>query len=111
MGKMKIINFSKTIAAYDLKVGRCIELNDIMNLHQYQRSSSFLYLRQRSLSFQSEILFSQKLLFETKYHVKDFGVCVCVCIPILITTFPEWLSGTELLPHTPGAVRPSSLCL
>ena len=34
----------------------------------------------------------------------------CVCIPILVTTFPEWLSGTEPLPHTPGAVRPSSLC-
>ena len=31
-------------------------------------------------------------------------VCVCVCIP---TTFPEWLSGTEPLPHTPApCVRP-----
>ena len=29
-------------------------------------------------------------------------VCVCVCIPILIMTFPEWLSGTEPLPHTPA---------
>ena len=37
--------------------------------------------------------------------------CVCVCIPILVTTFPGWLSGTEPLPHKPGAVRPSSLCL
>ena len=37
--------------------------------------------------------------------------CVCVCIPILVKTFPEWLIGTEPLPHTPGAVRPSSLCL
>ena len=27
--------------------------------------------------------------------------CVCVCIPVLVTTFPEWLSGTEPLPHTP----------
>ena len=36
---------------------------------------------------------------------------LCVCIPILVTTFPEWLGGTEPLPHTPGAVRPSSLCL
>ena len=26
-----------------------------------------------------------------------------VCIPILVTTFPEWLSGTEPLPLTPGA--------
>ena len=38
-------------------------------------------------------------------------IYVCVCVPILVTTFPEWLSGTEPLPHTPGAVRPSSLCL
>ena len=37
--------------------------------------------------------------------------CMYVCIPILVTTFPEWLSGKEPLPHTPGAVRPSLLCL
>ena len=24
-------------------------------------------------------------------------MCVCVCIPILVTTFPEWLSSMELL--------------
>ena len=29
---------------------------------------------------------------------------LCVCVPILVTTFPEWLSGTKPLPHTPGAV-------
>ena len=34
-----------------------------------------------------------------------------VCIPILVTTFLEWLSGTKPFPHTPGAVRPSSLCV
>ena len=32
-----------------------------------------------------------------------------VCIQILVTTFPEWLSGMEPLPQTPGAVRPSVL--
>ena len=36
---------------------------------------------------------------------------MCVCIPILVTTFPEWLSGAEPLPHTPGTVRPSASCL
>ena len=38
---------------------------------------------------------------------------MCVCIPILVMTFPEWLSGMEPLPHTPtpGAVHPSSLLL
>ena len=34
-----------------------------------------------------------------------------LCNPILVTKIPEWLSGTELWPHTPGAVRPSSTCL
>ena len=40
MGKNKNINFyfSKTIAACDLKAGGCIELNDVMNLHEYERS-------------------------------------------------------------------------
>ena len=37
------------------------------------------------------------------------GKLACVCVPILITTFPKWLSGTESLQHTPGAVRLSSL--
>ena len=27
-------------------------------------------------------------------------LCVCVCVPIHVTTFPEWLSGTEPLPDT-----------
>ena len=44
-------------------------------------------------------------------HFNGSHVCVCVFIPILVTTFPEWLSGTEPLPHTPGAVRPSSSCM
>ena len=39
----------------------------------------------------------------------DMGFCVC--IPVLVTTFPEWLSGKEPWPRTPGAVRPSSSCL
>ena len=47
--------------------------------------------------------------FEEQNYGKE--TIVCVCIPILVTTFPEWLCGTEPLPHTPGAVRPSSLCL
>ena len=37
---MKIINFSKIIAAYDLKVGSYTELNDLVKLHEYQRSRS-----------------------------------------------------------------------
>ena len=56
------------------------------------------------------------LTFGLYTQVSDSGplgplVLVCVCIPILVRTFPEWLSGTEPLPHTPGAVCLSSLWL
>ena len=37
MEKVKIIYFSKTVAAYYLKVGICVELNDLMKLYEYQR--------------------------------------------------------------------------
>ena len=71
-GKMKIIYFSKTIAAYDLKVGRCIELNDLTQLHEYQRSKSSFDLSQSHWVFKIKYFSSQT--FETKYHVKDFGI-------------------------------------
>ena len=45
--------FSETVAVCDLKVGRCIELKNIMKLHEYQRSRSFFDLYKRSLSFQT----------------------------------------------------------
>ena len=40
-------------AAYDLKVGCYTELNDLMKLHEYQRSRSLFDLPQRSLHFQT----------------------------------------------------------
>ena len=45
--------FLKTIAAYDLKVGRCIELNNLMKLDEYHRSRSLFDLCQSSLHFQT----------------------------------------------------------
>ena len=35
MGKVKTVNFSKTIAACDLKVGRCRQLIEIMKVCEY----------------------------------------------------------------------------
>ena len=68
MGKHEIIYFSKTVAAHDLKAGRCNEQNDLMNLYEDQRLRSFFDLGQRSLGF--NIFFSKTVeLFETK----DFG--------------------------------------
>ena len=46
-----------------------------MNLHQYQRSRSFFDLRPKVSQFSKLNPFFSKTidLFETKYHVKDFG--------------------------------------
>ena len=40
--KFKQIDFSETIVVYDLKVGRCSQLNEYMKLYEYQRSRSFI---------------------------------------------------------------------
>ena len=40
---MKIVDFSETIAACDLKVGRCRQLIEIMKVCEYLRSRLFLY--------------------------------------------------------------------
>ena len=41
--KVKTVDFSETIAACDLKVGRCRELIEIMKVYEYLWSRSFLY--------------------------------------------------------------------
>ena len=35
------MDFSETIEVYDIKVGRCSQLNEYMKLSEYQRSRSF----------------------------------------------------------------------
>ena len=40
---MKTVDFSETIAASDLKVGRCRQLIEFMKVCDYLRSRSFLY--------------------------------------------------------------------
>ena len=49
--KGKTMDFSETSVVFDIKVGKCSQLNVYTNLYQYQRSKSFIDLRQRSLSF------------------------------------------------------------
>ena len=66
---MKIINFSKIIAAYDLKVGSYTELNDLVKLHEYQRSRSSHSIFKLKFCFFSKTVG----LLETKYHVKASG--------------------------------------
>ena len=49
--KGQTMDFSETIVVYDIKIGRCIQLNEYMKLYEYQRSRSFTDHRPRSLRF------------------------------------------------------------
>ena len=40
--KVKTLDFSEIIVVYDIKVGRCSQLNEFMKCHEYQRSRSFI---------------------------------------------------------------------
>ena len=76
------MDFSETIVVYDVKVGRCILLNQYMNLNEYQRSRSFSDLHPRSLRFTFSIFFSLETSgpIEAKFHVEppwDRGMKVC----------------------------------
>ena len=39
--KVKTMDFSEIVVVYDIKVGRCSQLNEYMKLYEYQRSVSF----------------------------------------------------------------------
>ena len=45
------MDFSETILVYDIKVGRFIQLNEYMDIYEYQKSRSFTDFRPRSLIF------------------------------------------------------------
>ena len=49
--KGKTMAFSETIVVNDIKVRRCSQLNEYMNLYEYQWSRSFVDVRRRSLRF------------------------------------------------------------
>ena len=42
--QVKTMDFSETIVVYDVKVGRCSQLNEYMKLYEYQRSRSLIGL-------------------------------------------------------------------
>ena len=73
--KVKAIDFSETIVAYDIKVGRCSHLNEYMKLYEYRRSRSLIDLGQNLsdsifLNFFSSITTEP---IEAKFHVEPPG--------------------------------------
>ena len=55
---MKTMDFSETIAACNLKAGRCRQLSELMKVYEY----CFLTLAQGHLHMKIETYFSQKSL-------------------------------------------------
>ena len=57
---MKTVDFSETIAACDLKKGRCKQLINFMKICEYSMSRSFLNLSPRSFTCENlNLLFSE----------------------------------------------------
>ena len=50
---MKTVDFSETIAASDLKVGRSRHLNEFMKVSEYRRSRSFLDFGPRAFTYEN----------------------------------------------------------
>ena len=59
---MKTVNFSETIEACDLKVGRYKQLNDFMKVCKLEGQGHFLTLTQGRVRTKIQTGFSQKLL-------------------------------------------------
>ena len=66
------LDFSETIVVYDIKIGRCSQLNQYMNQCEYQRSRSFIDLHPRSLRFTFSNFFFLETFrpIEAKFHVE-----------------------------------------
>ena len=71
---MEIVDFTETIAACDLKIGRYRNVNELMEICDYSRSRSFLDLGQRSITYENliYICLSQKPLshLQPKFECK-----------------------------------------
>ena len=80
--KVETMDFSETIVVYDIKVGRCSQLNPNMKLYEYQRSRSFIDLGpSHSDSIFSNFFISiNAKMIKAKFHMEsplDGGTKVC----------------------------------
>ena len=90
--KVKTMDFSETIVVYDVKVGRCSQLNEYMKLYEYQRSKSLIDLGPDLsdsifLNFYSSIT---TWLLEAKFHVLTGTLSLNTN-----KTKPPWDRGTK----------------
>ena len=63
------MDVSETIVVYDIKVGRCSQLNEYMKLYEYQRSRLFIDLHSES-TFSNFFPLETANPIEAKFHVQ-----------------------------------------
>ena len=70
--KVKTMDFLETIAVYDIKVGRCSQLNEYMKLYEYLRSRSLIDLGPNLSDSIVLSLFSSitTMPIEAKFHME-----------------------------------------
>ena len=85
--KVKTMHFSEIIVVYDIKVGRCSQLNEYMKFYEYQRSRSLIDLGP-NLSDSMFLNFFSSITtrpIEAKFHMN-----------------PPWDEGTKVYSNGPG---------
>ena len=68
--KGKTMDFSEPSIVYDIKVGRCSQINEYMNLYEYQRSRSFLVQGHPDSTFSIFFFLETAWPIEAKFYVE-----------------------------------------
>ena len=63
--------YLETIVVFDIKVGRCSQLNEYMKLYEYQRSRSFTSPNRSDSIFLNVSSSKTTWLIEAKFHVES----------------------------------------
>ena len=84
--KVKQWIFSETIVVYDIKIGRCSQLNEYMNLYEYHRSRSFIDLGPNHsdsivLNFFSSITADFNISSALRWAIQDQWSSVLIFFP------------------------------
>ena len=103
--KSKTMDFSETIVFHDIKVGIFSQLNEYMNLYEYQRSRSFIDLRPNHsdsvfLNFFSSVTSDFNISSALRWAIQDQWPLVYLSYLFGILIFMP-LSSKKLRGHAP----------
>ena len=104
-GKVKTMDFSETIVVYDIKVGRCSQLNEYMKLYEYQRSRSFIdpgpnLSNSVFLNFFSSVTADFNISLALRWAIQDqWSSCLFVIVSLFNIYFQQELWPSALAVH------------